>query len=408
LTTLFATHPHTPLFPVSNWTWHPSLYPVFYNNLGRHERYDVQMGSPTDVAESSVAGTSHGSPGDDEMAASGLALLAASSAAADERPTSTNKGDDGTMADTSYQKKDTSPADDIPMAMPAADDDDDDGSVVAAVVLEDGDEVPDGDVIVTTAEPIEDKTATKKRSNSLGSVSTTSKKRSSSKKKKAKLEDDSQISTNRLLAASDARSVLEEAIPRLPVLISDTHVVRSFGRLQLERASEQPKFSSANALYPVGFSCDRYEFSPVHGRVLKLRCSIFDGSKVKKSKITDGPVFRVMWGQGVDDDADVVDYPYDPLAQSAYLSADKVDAVAVPASSKDLDEIVPEEGMRVRVRFDHNEWSTGTIVDVGDEEWDSKKHMNVYDITVQYDSGHSEDIMFPNPDIAIHLPGMYT
>ena len=232
-------------------------------------------------------------------------------------------------------------------------------------------------------------------------------KTSSSKAKK------SCISQDRLKAASEARKMLGDTLPRLPVSVSETHVVRSFGRIHVESCDEEAKFSSANALYPVGFSCDRYEFSPVHGRVLKMRCTIFDGNKLKEeqrkhgltSSLPDGPVFRIMWGQGVDDDTELVDYPYDMYSASAPISSDSnVDTVAVPFSGKEKSiDIEPEEGMRVRVRHEHGVWYTGTIIAVGDYV-EVIKNKTTYEITINYDDGAVEDTYFPDPDIAIYPP----
>lgn len=261
--------------------------------------------------------------------------------------------------------------------------------VMASVVVDDDDEhVPlDQDA---TAEP-----APKKR------------KTSSNKARK------SRISQDRLQAASDARKMLRDTVPRLPVSVSETHVVRSFGRICVESFDEESKFSSANALYPVGFSCDRYEFSPVHGRVLKMRCTIFDGKKLKeeqrengvKSDLPDGPLFRIMWGMGVDDDTDLVDYPYDMFSASAPISSDcNVDTVALPFLGKEKSvDIEPEEGMRVRVRHEHDVWYTGTIIAVGDYV-EVIKNKTTYEITINYDDGAVEDTYFPDPDIVLYPP----
>ena len=282
-------------------------------------------------------------------------------------------------------------------AVLAEDDDDDDDAVMASVVVDDEDE--DDDVpLIALAAPEKRNTTT------------------SSKKQKANKRKTLRISQGRLEAASNARTMLVETVPRLPVLVSDTHVVRSFGRIHVESPGEESKWSSANALYPAGFSCDRYEFSPAHGRVLKMRCTIFDGKNLKEKRrkhgivsdgITDGPIFRVMWGQGVDEDVDIVDYPYDVYSASAPISGDStVDSVAVPFSGKDMSEdVVPEEGMRVRVRFEHDVWYSGTVVSVADEQYDKKKRQTIYDIRVHYDDGSVEDTVFPDPDISIYLPG---
>ena len=282
-----------------------------------------------------------------------------------------------------------------------ADDEDDDGDAVMATVV-----VNEGEENV----PIAELTSTPIKSNTTPPSAASRSNKSKAKRKSQRIPQD------RLSAAAEARAMLADTVTRLPVLVSDTHVVRSFGRIHVESSNAQEsKYSSASALYPVGFSCDRYEFSPVHGRVLKMRCTIFDGKKVKEkqkkfgipsSDLPDGPVFRVMWGQGVDEDVDVVDYPYDVYTDSPSLVDDsKVDTVAVPLSGKDLSELEPEEGMRVRVRFEHDVWFSGTIVSVSDEEYDQRKKQATYEICIHYDDGSIENTVFPDPDISIYLPG---
>lgn len=112
--------------------------------------------------------------------------------------------------------------------------------------------------------------------------------------------------------ASDARDALRQAVPILPLPLSET-VIRSFGRLCVqypggssgstknngsEGRGRSNKFSTSSALYPVGFSCNRYDFSPVHGRLLNMRCSILDGRSIK-AKQTE--IIRVNAGNNVHD-----------------------------------------------------------------------------------------------------------
>jgi hypothetical protein len=230
----------------------------------------------------------------------------------------------------------------------------------------------------------------------------------------------SKISAERLNAAAKARNMLVERAAKLPLVSNDFHV-RSFGRLSIEPATDKSKFSKANALYPVGYCCDRYEFSPVHGRVLKLRCSILDGKKIKEKQsemgvpvskhIHDGPVFRIMWGQGIDEDKDDVEYPYDPYSMSAPLTsgANQVDAVAIPTTPEGTGKpVVPRLGMRVQATFDRGQIFSGTITRVGkrDEAHNNKKSKRKQvEIEIQYDDGSMEIIMFPDPEISLLLPG---
>ena len=240
-----------------------------------------------------------------------------------------------------------------------------------------------------------------------------------------------------LAAARDARAALQEMVPSLPYSLAEIQV-RSFGRLPLDPGADG-KFATAGALFPVGFSCDRFEFSPVHGRVLRVRCSILDGRRVRKKQracgvppsrqVPEGPIFRLLWGQAIDEDIlpDSVEYPYSPHAHSAPLTGDPHLAVAVavadaPTSSKSsaTSSLIPERGMRVKVRYDRNQWHPGTIA--RSVEWPdprgskkaakSKGSKNSkspprkrYKLSIRYDDGSREELVYPDPDVSLLLPG---
>ena len=119
------------------------------------------------------------------------------------------------------------------------------------------------------------------------------------------------VPTAKMDAAISSRSFLSSNVEILPFPVSENIVVRSFGRIKVERdairagdagasgkkkKSKSPKddkdgdgtssrveplYSSAASIHPVGFSCDRFEFSPIHGRMIRLRCDILDGAKVQ-------------------------------------------------------------------------------------------------------------------------------
>ena len=120
----------------------------------------------------------------------------------------------------------------------------------------------------------------------------------SNSKKTSKSKAPHGISGDRLLAGDAARDMLHTTVPRLPVPLNENYVVRNFGQLNITQNGVNA-YSTPTSLYPVGFSCDRFEFSPVHGRLLKLRCTIIDGQRTNRGFA--GPIFRVMWGQGVDE-----------------------------------------------------------------------------------------------------------
>ncbi|KAI2502950.1 hypothetical protein MHU86_11537 [Fragilaria crotonensis] len=184
------------------------------------------------------------------------------------------------------------------------------------------------------------------------------------------------IESDREEAAAEARAMLQHTVTRLPMAVGESHVVRAMGSI----CTDDERFWNSHHIYPVGFSCDRYEFSPVHGRILKLRCSVLDGRKVRAKQkdldmgvtASDGPLFRIMWGGGIDDESDT------PFA---------------------VQKLEPEEGMRVRVKYERNQWYSGTIVDV-DETANGET-----EISVQYDDGSTERAIYPDSDITLFPPG---
>lgn len=262
-----------------------------------------------------------------------------------------------------------------------------------------------------------------------------------------------EVSAEKSIAAQSARTNLQDVVPRLPHRVTDSHTVRSFGRIRPEYNVSNPLdslYSSPHAIYPVGFSCDRFEFSPIHGRVIKMRCDILDGNVLKESRealkkekvkasssgkeeekdappalveeskssvpggdvenLGDGPVFRVTWGEGVEEDKLLEpSCPFDPYVASAHLGGD-VDAIAVPLSSKKGGKPagLPEVGMRVSVRFDKGKTHGGAITKVEPIEKKPKSRKKaICDITIQYDDGVKEVAGFPDPDIQVAYQGEY-
>lgn len=239
----------------------------------------------------------------------------------------------------------------------------------------------------------------------------------------------STLSREKLEAACKARDVLLSSLKETPFKVSESHVIHNFGRIIVENnPTTEPLFSNPTALYPVGFSCDRYEFSPVHGRIIKLRCEILDGRQIKIDEKADvaqnatelgkkyeGPYFRITWGQGIDELEDGKPFPFDLYTSSAAIGND-VDTVAVPMG---LDvPIIPETGMRVKVRFEDGLWCRGTIKKATkktqiQESKDKKVGKNVsknknkdnFTISIAYDDGMKEDICFPDPDVMLIAPG---
>jgi hypothetical protein len=239
--------------------------------------------------------------------------------------------------------------------------------------------------------------------------------------------DSNAIPRDRLEAAQNARDILTKTINQTPFAISESHVIQNFGRIKVED-SEHPLFSNPTSLYPVGFACDRYEFSPVHGRILKMRCEILDGFKFKKglnmgpdneestTKVTehDGPLFRIIWGQGIDELEDGSPFPFEVYSSCTPMMKE-VDAVAVPLGFHS-NSTKPENGMRVKVRIDKNSWYRGTVMSVkhAEDEIDDddsskqkspKKKKPSYHVTIVYDDGLTEETIYPDPDISLVSPG---
>jgi hypothetical protein len=243
------------------------------------------------------------------------------------------------------------------------------------------------------------------------------------------------IDSKRMMSANTARELLYETVQKMPFPVNthqgDTFSVRSFGQLKLGTKTNDKssnKFSTPTSLYPVGFSCDRIEFSPSHGRFLKLRCAILDGTRVG----IDGPLFRVLWGQGIDEDKDKVEYPYDPFSNSAPITGSGADGnendeeaddvvVAIPTSAgyqPPSSQVAPAVGMRVKTRFDKDKYYYGTISAVTEKEVDApptkgkrqtknnKKKIDL-EIAIKYDDGSAEVSVFPDPDISLVMPGAF-
>jgi hypothetical protein len=347
-----------------------------------------------------------------------------------------------------------------------------DDTVAAAVVVDDNHSDSDGAVVVVAEEvpkkkrkkpgPKPKKKPSKGHKKKLSSKSKQKNKKrkrgvgpgSDSEESSCYALDTASVPHDKMEAAEQARDILVHSVQRVPFEVSDAHIVRNFGRLKIEEGVKalESLYSTPNILYPVGFSCDRFEFSPIHGRMIKLRCDILDGSKVKGSVTPiqsnkepilkeedvsikvgqpdstegsvrdapiDGPIFRIMWGPGIDESEDTQTFPFDLYSSSSPLGGE-VDAVAVPVD-RDTITIAPEEGMRVKVRFDNDMWYAGHVRNVSPRKVSSttnndnganskkknnkKKQKDSFDIQITYDDGGKEDAVFPDPDVILLPPG---
>lgn len=228
-------------------------------------------------------------------------------------------------------------------------------------------------------------------------------------------------------AAERSRDILLHSVEHLPFVASESVVVRKFGRLK-EENEKYPLdvlYSSPSALYPVGYSCDRYEFSPTLGRLIKFRCEILNGSKyanVISEGLTnkhhdefngyDGPIFRILWGKAIDEWDYDRSIPFDLDSMACSFGANESDATPNTWG------LQPESGMRVKVRFDQDTWYKGILGevishDVKIDEKSRKKGSNVnqgakqsFTVQILYDDGSNEQLDLPDPDVVLLSQGM--
>jgi hypothetical protein len=346
--------------------------------------------------------------------------------------------EDMSIAETSY-------CEETSIATPMNDNDEDDRGLAVAEVFMDGNESDNSELAAVVAEVVPKKIRKKpgpKPKNKDGTKKGSEKRKSGGDLRRKRTESgsyshESVISQDELESAQKARDILLNSMKETPFHISDSHVIQNFGRVVVENDdSVEPVFSNPTSLFPVGFCCDRYEFSPVHGRVVKLKCEILDRGETQTAKRSDeepksngdekekkrkknkgkGPVFRITWGQGIDELQDGKPFPFDLYSASAPLGGD-VDTVAVPMG---LDvPVIPEPGMRAKVRFDDDVWYHGTIKKAykkksSQDDKDKKKgtrsaskkgSKSHYVINIAYDDGMNEEISFPDPDIILISPG---
>ena len=92
---------------------------------------------------------------------------------------------------------------------------------------------------------------------------------------------------DRSAAIEHARNLLLMEVPALPAMIGGSKhaLVTNFGTIPLLPSGVYNPYVGTKHLYSKGFSCVKYEFSPVHGRVIPLKCQIIEG-----------PLFTISWG----------------------------------------------------------------------------------------------------------------
>lgn len=296
-----------------------------------------------------------------------------------------------------------------------SDSDEDDDDAVAAVVV--GGDVND---VMAVAEVISSNKKVKKNDGKAvkaAKKAPVKKKTSPAKKKGAKSSKTKEnnnlptVSAEKAEAAKKAHAKLRKNVTSLPFAVSENQIIRSFGKIKPEYDSKnvvETHFSSPDSIYPVGFSCDRFMFSPVHNRIITLRCDILEGKgQPKKSKVApalidedkvlsgkkssaDGPIFRIIFGEGIEQDDPMDSCPFDPNVASDYDDT--------------LNKKKPEVGMRVNVNID-NFSTVGGVITKAKAPAKSGKNKGLSIITIKYDDGVTEDTPFPDPDIQLAPPG---
>ena len=449
--------------------------PILTNNITEHdtEKNGINYNASTEPTKS--ANEDDSSSSDDELLVSHRSKLARKSTESTKsKKTVRNK------KIKKKPKKKPNASLEVESAPLSTNNDDDDDAIAAVAVVDNntGETDSDSDAVDAVIEAVVVEEATlppkkkrkkpgpkpkKKPKDAKKSSKSKSKrgyKRNGSDKKKRISSNDSEtdescvaasiIPHDRLKVAEQAREILASCVQRIPFEISKSHIVRNFGRIKIESGTNalETLYSNSTALYPIGFSCDRYEFSPVHGRFLKLRCDIIHGvkedkstAKVEEMERTDddknltkkkdqvkkeeenkaskgsGPIFRIMWGRGIDESDDDPPFPFDLYSASSPLGKE-ADAVALPLGKSSIT-IKPEQGMRVKVRFDNDVWYRGSILQVSEKKEKAgsnkkaatrgaaakKEKKQRYNVELLYDDGVKEEVVFPDRDIVLVPPG---
>jgi len=311
-----------------------------------------------------------------------------------------------------------------------SDSDDDDDDVVAATVVEGGDanDVMAVAKVITTSNKKVKTNDGKAKKASTAKKSPANKKKSSPAKKSAKSSSSSKtkapdglppVPADKAEAAHKARAKLRKNVTSLPFVVSENQIIRSFGKIKQEycNQSDETYYSSPSSIYPIGFSCERFMFSPVHNRVITLRCDILEGKGVPKNggsmkkdtkvepalvdedkslpgKVSSvgGPIFRIIWGEGIEQDDPMDSCTFDANIASDYAEASK--------------QTKPEVGMRVNVNID-NFSTVGGVITKAKAPAKSGKNKGLSMITIKYDDGVTEDTPFPDPDIHLAPPGKF-
>lgn len=297
-------------------------------------------------------------------------------------------------------------------------DSDDDDDVVAATVVEGG----DANDVMAVAKVITSNKKVKTNDGKAKKASTAKKspgkKKSPAVKKGAKSTKTKapdgfpSVSADKAEASQKARAKLRKNVTSLPFVVSENQIIRSFGQIKPEFGNQldETQYSSPSSIHPVGFSCDRFMFSPVHNRIITLRCDILEGDGTKidtniepslvdednsspsKKPSNGGPIFRIIWGEGIEQDDPMDSCPFDSNIGSEYTETSKKKK--------------PEVGMRVNVNI--NNFNTlGGVITKAKAPAKSGKNKGLSMITIKYDDGVTEDTPFPDPDIQLAPPGKF-
>ena len=279
------------------------------------------------------------------------------------------------------------------------------------------------------------------------SVSATASATCSNTTKTQSLESSQQLTSNqqhnqdRAQAIAHARNLLLMEVPALPILLNSSSataecLIESFGEVQTynnnnnasstsQSNRRRSRYCKPSAIYPIGFQCVRYEYSPLHGRMIALRCSV-----------RSGPVFVISFGDVNEIDRNNINEnngnmnvnaglrsfdPYPDVQAPAVYHRDNYerdDSATVTASSTVKwdalgNTIPPQVNYAAKVRFDNDWWYAGYVSDVNTKP--NANDLNAVDtlstsasswlISITFDDGAVEDdIEYPSPDVLLFHP----
>mmetsp|Transcript_15582 Transcript_15582/g.35061 ORF Transcript_15582/g.35061 Transcript_15582/m.35061 type:complete len:790 (-) Transcript_15582:5189-7558(-) len=194
---------------------------------------------------------------------------------------------------------------------------------------------------------------------------------------------------DRLHAHRNSVSSLNTEVRRLPAKVGGI-VVNNMG-------VPNSQYCEPGHIWPIGFCTTRHEFSPVHGRIIKIRCDIIEGEEDEEIG-KKNPIFRIRWGKRIEEEKDVPVRTFFSSSDREYHAASHMSRDVLSPPTEEEYENQPEKpvvGMRARVRFDKKYWYGGTIKSTSVNE----KGCTL--LKIEYDDEFLEEIQFPDMDVML-------